>query len=805
MVILTMYSLFKKEISGFFGSLTGYLVMVVFLLANGLFLWVFPGNYNILEGGYAHLDGLFALAPWVYLFLVPAVTMRLFAEEKRMGTLELLVTRPLSAPEMVAAKYLAGLVLVIFSLLPTLLYFYSVYQLGNPVGNIDTGGTWGAFIGLFFLAAIYVAIGILASSLTDNQIFAFILAMALSFLAYLGFDLIGSTNLSPVLQSTIIGLGINEHYLSVSRGVVDSRDLLYFIVSVLLLLYLTGLNVRKHKTVLKRFLKKAVMMVVLIVVVWFVSANYFFRIDLTAEKRYSLDPLSKEIVARLNEPVHIDLFLAGELHPGFQKFQKEIKEKIADYNAYSGRRINLNTIDPYGIANGKEREKLFSTLVQRGLQPIDLQVKTEKGASTRYIFPGVLIRSGDREIALNLLKNDPMLPGEQNLNRSAESLEYEFTNAFNRLINSERQTVAFMTGHGELGELETEDIRQTLGENYEVVRLSASELTNKVKTLVVADPKQPFGEKDKLLIDQFIMQGGRSLWLIDPVQVSLDSLRRGQTTLAFPRDLNLDDQLFKYGVRLNPQLVQDAECMMIPLNVSPSGAQPSFKPFPWYYSPLLLPSGNHVIGRSIRRLKSEFVSPVDTVGFSEKIRKQVVLSTSSYSRVLNVPLQVNLASVNHPPARELFSHPPVPVGVLLEGRFPSVFKNRMTEPLGFSSSEIKPESEPTRMIVLADGNLIANQYSLRTGKPEIKPLGFDIYSEQTFGNKEFLVNAVNYLCDDSGLMALKSRVFTIRLLDRVKINEQKLRWQVLNLLAPVGLVLLFGMVFNLLRARRYKR
>ena len=799
-----MYSLFKKEISGFFGSLTGYLVMAVFLLANGLFLWVFPGNYNIPESGYARLDGLFALAPWVYLFLVPAVTMRLFAEEKRMGTLELLVTRPLSARKIVAAKYLAGLVLVIFSLVPTLLYFYSVYMLGNPAGNIDTGGTWGAFIGLFFLAAIYVAIGLLASSFTDNQIFAFILSMVLSFLAYIGFDFIGSTNLAPGIQNAIISLGINEHYMSVSRGVVDSRDLIYFILSVLLLLYFTGLNVRKHKIVLKRLLKKTAWLVIFIVVVLFVSANYFFRIDLTAEKRYSLNSLSKEIVRKLDEPVFIDLFLAGDLHPGFLKFQKEIKEKIADYNAYSDKRINLNIINPYSFADTKKRDKLFGTLVQKGLQPVDLQIKTEKGTSTRYIFPGVLIRYKENEIGLNLLMNNPMLPGEQNLNNSVESLEYEFTNAFNRLLGEEKQTVAFLSGQGELGELETEDIRQTLAGNYQVIRISADELTDKVKTLVIANPEKPFEEKDKLQIDQFIMQGGRVLWLIDPVQVSLDSLRRGQTTLAFPRNLNLDDQLFKYGVRLNPNLIQDAECMMIPLNVAPAGSQASFKPFPWYYSPLLLPSDSHVIGRGIRRLKSEFVSSADTVSHSGKITKQVILATSPYSRIMNTPLQVSLASVNNPPARNLFSHPSVPVGILLEGEFSSVFKNRMVETLGYSSSALKTESENTKMIVIADGNIIANQYSMRTGKPEIKPLGYDMYSEQTFGNKEFLANAVNYLCDDSGLMALKSRVFQIRLLDKVKINEQKMKWQLVNLLIPIGLVLIFGLVFNFVRRRRFK-
>lgn len=803
-----MYSLIKKEISGFFGSLTGYLVMVVFLLANGLFLWVFPGNYNILESGYARLDGLFSLAPWVYLFLVPAITMRLFAEEKKMGTLELLITRPLSSLQIVWAKYLAGLMLVVFSMLPTLLYFYSVYMLGTPVGSIDTGGTWGAFIGLFFLAAIYVAIGILASSLTDNQILAFILAIALSFLTYIGFDFIGSTDISSGLQKAIVSIGINEHYLSISRGVIDSRDLAYFLFTVLLLLFVTGLNVHKQKIVRTAFVKKAVWIIGIVAFCLLISANYFFRIDLTSEKRFSLSHLSKEIVGQFDETVEIDLFLAGDLHPGFQKFQKEIKEKIADYNAFSSKRINLNIVDPYEFVGPKERDKLFGTLVQKGLQPVDLQVKTEKGTSTKYIFPGVLIRYKEQEIGLNLLKNNPMISGEQNLNNSEESLEYEFTNAFNQLIGDEKQVVVFLTGQGELGELETEDIRQTLSEKYKVERKTATELMSSevtAKVLIVANPVQIFDEKDKLLIDQFIMQGGRVLWLIDPVQVSLDSLQRGQSTLAFPRNLNLDDQLFKYGIRLNANLVQDVECMMIPLNVSPPGIQTSFKPFPWYYSPLLLPSENHVIGKNIRRIKSEFISSIDTIGHSEKIKKQVLLTSSSNSRILNVPLQVSLSSVSNPPSRKLFNQPSVPIGILLEGHFPSVFKNRMTEQLGIATSDLKSESENTKMIVISDGNIIANQFSMRTGTHEIKPLGYDMYSQQTFGNKEFLVNSVNYLCDDSGLMALKSRVFKIRVLDKVKINEQKLSWQLLNLLAPIGLVLLFGLVYNLLRIRRYKR
>lgn len=800
-----MYSLFKKEIIGFFGSLTGYLVMLVFLLANGLFLWVFPGNFNIIESGYASLDGLFSLAPWVFLFLVPAITMRLFAEEKRMGTLELLLTRPLSTLQITLAKYFAGLTLVLLCLLPTLLYFWSVWQLGNPVGNIDTGETWGAFIGLFFLAAIYVAIGLLASAITENQIFAFVLAMAASFTAYLGFDFIGSLQFSSALQNTLLSLGINEHYLSISRGVIDSRDLVYFLMPISIILASTSFFLRKQKTDYHRSLKKAAWIAIPVILVLFLSGQWFFRIDLTAEKRYSLSNSSKEIVSQLNEPVFISLFLAGEMHPGFQKFQQEIKEKITDYNAYAGRRIRLEIVDPYETTNTKEREKLFGQLVQKGLQPVDLQVKTDKGLSTRYIFPGAIIRYQDREISLNLLKNNRAFSGEQNLNNSAETLEYEFTSAFRLLQNEEKQSVAFLTGHGEMEGPETEDIRQTLSETYEVNQIQADALDNQTKVLVVASPTQPFTEKDKFLIDQFAMQGGRVLWLIDPVQVSLDSLRRGQSTLAFPRSLNLDDQLFKYGVRLNPVLVQDAECMLIPLNVARPGSADSFKPFPWYYSPLLTPAGNHVISRDIRSLKSEFVSSIDTVGQSQQLRKQVILSTAGHSRTLNTPLEVNLSSVNNPPARELFNQAAIPTGVLIEGVFPSVFKNRMVEQLGFSSSSIKTESEPSKMIVLADGNLIANQYSMRTGKAEIMPLGYDFYSKETFGNKEFMVNAINYLSDDSGLMALKSRVFTIRLLDKVKVREDKLFWQMINLLTPVVLIILSGIIFSLLRYSRYGR
>lgn len=803
-----MFSLFRKEITSFFGSITAYLIAFVFLIGNGLFLWVFPGNFNILENGYASLDGYFSLAPWIFLFLIPSLTMRLLAEEKRLGTLEILVTRPMSLLQLVWAKYLAGLVLVVICLLPTLVYFYSVYALGNPVGNWDSGAAWGSFIGLFLLAAVYVAIGLFSSSLTDNPVFAFVLALFVSFIFYMGFDFAGSLNFSAELSNFLLQFGINEHYLSISRGVVDSRDVVYFILLVFFFLVLTSMMLQLKQKKVKSELRKLVILAVSLVLVSYISSFWFFRLDLTSEKRYSLSDLSKEIVQELESPVKVDLFLDGELPAGFRKLQQAVEEKIQDINAYSSQRIHFELHDPYEMTdNQKERNQLFERLVELGLKPTELRLKQDEGTATRLIFPGAVIRYNNFELGVNLLKNNPSLLAEVNLNNSVETLEYELMRALQQLMSNEKPVVAFLSGHQELSEMETFDIRQTLLENYEVKDLKASELfieKSMPKALIIADPKIPFSENDKFYIDQYLMQGGNLMWLVDPVQVSLDSLSRGETTLAFPRDLNLSDQLFRYGVRLNPNLLQDVDCLMIPVNTAPIGSPAKYTPAPWYYSPLLRPS-DHELGRNLNNLKSEFVSVIDTVGKNPNLKKSVILQTSPYSRQIRTPLEVSLQSINNPPSRGLFREKNLPVGMLVEGTFPSVFENRMINQLNTLNLEVLTKSKPAKMIVFADGSLIANQITHRNGQIQPMALGFDRYSQQTFGNKEFMVNAINYLCDETGIMSLRSRVFKIRLLDKVKIREQRLVWQLLNVVFPLVLISIFGLIFNLVRRRKYNR
>lgn len=803
-----MYSLFRKEIKTFLGSLIGYLVIIVFLLVTGLFLWIFPGVYNIPDNGYATLEGLFLLAPWLYLFLVPAITMRSFADEKRTGTIEILLTHPITDFQLVLAKFFAGLALVAFSLLPTLLYFLSVYLLGNPVGSIDVGATWGSFIGLFFLAAIYLAIGIFASSLTDNQIVSFILSMAISFIFYLGLDFVASSGVPYIFEQLLSWFSINNHYLSISRGVVDLRDIIYFTGMALFFQVITATLLRTGNWKLHKTKTRFSIFLVVLLAVFFVSTNFLFRADLTADKRFSLSDVSKQIASDIKEPIEIEFFLDGELEPGLQKLQSEVFEKIAVLNVYSQKPIRIKLVDPYGFGNNQQREEFQNQLIEKGIKPVSFNRKTDQGVSTKFIFPGAVIRLGEKAIAVNFLKNNPDFSYEVNFNHSLESVEFELINAFQKLMREKRSTVAFLESHGEFNKYETLDFTNALAGDFDVKRVTTQLLETEqpgVDILIVAGPNQPFSEKDKFIIDQFVMKGGKVVWLIDPVQVSSDSLSGGYQTFAFPRDLNLDDMLFKYGVRLNYELLQDVDCAQILVNTAPVSSQAQWTLHPWYYSPLLIPADNHPLSRNLNRIYTEFVSSIDTVSGNRNLVKSVILSTSPYARKVKSPSSVSLENINNPPARELFTQSFIPVGVLVEGKFKSVFENRMVENLGINTTSVQTESEPAKMVIIGDAGLIANKVNYSQQSPQIQELGYDRVSKTTFGNKEFLLNTIYYLNDETGIMQLRSRTVQLRLLDKVKLREEKGFWKWLNVIAPLIIISFLGAIYNVVRRYSFSR
>jgi len=510
----------------------------------------------------------------------------------------------------------------------------------------------------------------------------------------------------------------------------------------------------------------------------------------------------------MNETIEIEFFLEGELEPGLRKIQREVFEKIAVLNAYSPKPIRLKITDPYRFSNAQKREEFQNQLKEKGIKPISFNRKTDQGISTKFIFPGAIIRSAEKEVAVNFLKNNPDFSYEVNFNHSIESVEFELVNAFQNLMRAKKSTVGFLEGHGEFNQYEVLDFTNTLSTDFNVERITTQSLQvnpSGTDVLIIAGPKEPFSEKDKFVIDQFVMKGGKVVWLIDPVMVSLDSLSNGFQTFAFPRDLNLDDQLFKYGVRLNYELLQDVDCAQILVNTAPAGNQPQWTLYPWYYSPLLIPFDNHPLSRNLNRIYTEFVSSVDTLSGNKNLSKSVILTTSPYARKVKSPSSVSLENIKNPPARELFTQSYIPVGVLVEGEFTSVFENRMIENIGIAFTDFQVRSKPTKMVVIGDAGLIANKVNYSQQPPRIQELGYDRVSKQTFGNKEFLLNAIYYLNDETGIMQLRNRNVQLRLLDKVKLREEKNFWQWLNLVGPLVVVLLFGLGYNFIRRHRYSR
>ena len=549
--------------------------------------------------------------------------------------------------------------------------------------------------------------------------------------------------------------------------------------------------------------------VAIVLLLGYISSFVYTGIDLTQEKRYTLSPVSREVLEKLPGTVFIKVYLDGDMPIGFKRLASSVKEMIDEFRVYAGRNIEYEFIDPAENKDFKARGTIFKDLYKKGLQPTNVEVKDEKGGSTRkMLVPGALISYNGIDLPLNLLNNNPGISAEENLNNSIQSLEYSFINMLRNICNTKIEKIAFLEGHGELDQYQLNDIIKELSNYYQVdigaINANIHSLDH-YKVVLIAKPEQRFSEEDKFVLDQYIMNGGKVIWLIDEVKASLDSLSNGET-VAFIQNLNLDDQLFKYGVRINPDLVQDIECALIPVNMSASGTTPKFSPAPWYYYPLINPSGLNPITRNVNLVKMEFPSVIDTVGDLPAIRKTILMSTSVMSKVVKVPVMISLNDVKKKISKEEFNKPFQTVAILLEGKFESLFKNRNP-----NSFKLKGDvhflqiSKETKMIVVSDGDVIRNNVRNTAQGIMISPLGLDRYSNQTFGNKEFILNAVNYLTDESGIMNLRNREIRLRLLDKNKIQNEKLKWQLINTLLPMIFIALFGLSINLVRKRRYSR
>jgi len=797
-----LLSIYKKEIAAYFNSLTGYLVIGLFLLITGLLLWVFPDT-SILDYGYATLESFFQLSPYLFMFLIPAVTMRSIAGEKADGTWELLLTRPLRMWHLLCGKYLGSLTVVFLALLPTFIYGCAVYRLALPEGNVDVGAWIGSYLGLLFLGAVFTAIGLFTSALSRNVIVAFLTALLLSFLLFYAFNALSTMPVVADHADWISRLGAQFHYEAISRGVLDSRDALYFTSIIAVFLGCTCVLLNRKRNAWKKTGAIGFGFVTGLLLVNMLGSLYFSRIDFTAEKRFTLSPLARQTAGNLQQDAHITILLDGSLPSGFERLKRATIDLLSDLAAYSAGKITFEVVNPLD-GNTAQQQANTEALADRGITPTNLNVRTETGFSQQLIFPAALITYGDNEIPINLLLSRAGAPHETVLNNSVENLEYAFVSALRKALSGGRPLIGFTEGHGELGNLSLFDAIQTLTAGFQVGFVNLDSITseglNQLAALVVAKPTRPFTEAEKFKIDQFVMGGGSMLWAIDQTDAELDSMRTTGNQTVIARQLNLDDLLFTYGIRFNYDIVADMNCAQIPLTMGNVGTQSQIELAPWLFYPVFMPTSSHPVVKNLDGIRSEFTGTLDTIAVPG-IRKSIILQSSPFSRLLNLPATVSLQLVEETPDPTQFKNKPYPVAALLEGSFPSVFTNRPV-PQGINRTVQIPErGKPAKMVAIADGDVIKGQVNPTDGSPY--PLGWDRYTEQQYGNKSFLLNAIDYLTDDADIIALRGKEIKLRLLDPVKIKEERIYWQLLNVALPPILLLLFGFVRQYLRKRRY--
>lgn len=551
-----------------------------------------------------------------------------------------------------------------------------------------------------------------------------------------------------------------------------------------------------------KFLKKYSLLIgcLIVVLLNILSANLFFRIDLTSDKRHSVSQPTKQLMAGLNQEVDVTIYLDGEMNSGFLRLKRSVVELLDELSIYAPEGINYSFTNPTSLPQ-EEQKRLMQLFAENGISPTTIYERNRDGKSVqRLLFPWLRISYGDKQQWVSLLKNLKGNSGEENLNISIESLEFQLTDAIRLLTQKEIQKIAFIEGHGELSDYNTWDISLALSRYFQIDRgvlgTDASVLDD-YKAIIIAAPTQPFSENDKYIIDQYIMRGGRVLWLIDGVRLDENSLSTTGMSPTIPMDVNLTDMLFRYGVRVNPMIVQDQQCLLVPVNVASEGEPAHFEPMPWYFAPLLLTSPNHPVSRNLPQVTGTFVSCLDMVGENENLRRDVLLATSNATHIISAPAAINVEEIELTP--DYFNLAYVPVAVALDGVFPSLFAHRLM-PQNITNAPAKlKESVPTKQIVMASGSFISND--IQDGQP--LPVGYDRYTQTQFGNRDFFVNALLYLTDDQGWINLRNKQLKIRLINKNIATNARLPLQLINVGMPLLLLAIFGVVFLWMRRRVY--
>jgi ABC-2 type transport system permease protein len=566
----------------------------------------------------------------------------------------------------------------------------------------------------------------------------------------------------------------------------------------------TQLPAGKRRSLKSQNIVQLFLLLCILVLINVISSFVFTRFDLTSEKRYTLSDATKNVLKKMPDVVYVKVYLTGDFPAGFKRLENAAREMLDEMRVYAGDNLQYEFVDPSANPDKNARTDLYRQLFKKGLQPTNIQENQKENTSEKVIWPGALVTYRANEIPMQFLNDQMGASPEQALNSSIEGLEFTIGNTIRKITEITPPAIAFIDGQAELDQKHIADIYNTLKGTYNVSRVTINSklgALDNYAAIVIAKPDSAFDEKDKFIIDQFIMKGGKALWLIDHMTAEMDSLANKNDVLATANDQNLDDMLFRYGVRLNYDLVMDLQSVPIPMVVGYSGGRPQQKLMPWFYFPLVFPESKHPIVNNLNAIRFQFAGTIDTVG-SHDLKKTVLLSSSKYTRVVKSPATISLEMMRKEPDPAMFNHPNKILAVLVEGAFQSNFTNRIP-PVIADNKDIgfKETGVPTKMVVIADGDVIRNDY--RKATESAMPLGYDRYTGQTYGNKNFILNVIDYLCDDSGLITVRSKEIKLRLLDKTLVTTRKTLWQVVNTVLPLLLILIFGIVKGQVRRRRF--
>lgn len=556
----------------------------------------------------------------------------------------------------------------------------------------------------------------------------------------------------------------------------------------------------------------------LVLILFFNIVGYyiFARLDLTSEKRYTLSKSTKKMLKSVDDVVFIRCYLEGEIPADYKRLRNETKEMINQFRSYNPN-IEFEFRNPNDFKDKKEQAEFYQRLFEMGFQPILKTSQQKDGQVRQYMFPYLEITHKGEKKIVSLISTKGT--GEESIiNSSVQNLEYNIYNGIRSLMTTSKDRVAIIRGHGEWELASIWDFITGINEFYAVDTLTINErinalterqydsvknnvtMRNKYKALVIAKPLSVFSYKDLYILDQFVMHGGRILWLVDPLLCSMDSLQANPETFAVTNYTGVEDPLFKYGVRLNTNLVMDMQAAKVPIVTGVYGDNtPQFSFFPWNFFPVVSPNPNHIITSKINPVKLEFVSSIDTI--QNNITKTPLLVSSANSRIMNTPAIISLEMLKQKQDPRLFNMPNLNLAMLLEGKFTSAFKNRLSPEME-TNQEIafKDECDTINaMIVVADGDIIRNDFT----SGQMLPLGYDKYTKEMFGNKEFLINALNYLTDDHDMIPLRSREVLMRKLDQARVEREKLNWQVVNVGIPIIFIMVIGVIISFIRKRKY--